>query len=716
MQKDVASGPLVELEGVLEKIVYTSEESHFTVARMRCEEDESVVTIVGAIMSTNEGQSVRVRGTWQAHPKYGRQLNVQSFEVVLPSDSDAIEKYLASGIIKGIGPCLAKRIVQRFGVEVFKLLDEKPEKLRKVHGIGPKKLQEIESSWKQQRESHAAMLFLSDYGLGGARAVKIYKQYGGNLFSVVKNHPYRLAIDIDGIGFLTADRIAQKAGIAADDPERIHAAILHVLSEATAQGHCFLPQQELVATVAALLQLNESKIEAAIPALPPALVHCLDEGERPIYSKPLFAAEQQVAAMLRKLLTQSAHRDIKNIEQRIAQIERDIKITFRPAQRQAITDALTQKICIITGGPGVGKTTIIKALVQILDQQGRRVALAAPTGRAAKRLAEASGYAASTIHRLLRYNPREHGFDYNRDHPLDIDHLIVDEISMLDIPLAAHLFAALPANASVTMVGDADQLPSVGPGNFLHDCLASGKIPLARLNYIFRQAAGSSIVEVAHQVNAGVVPQIQNQAHNDIFFIVCEHAEDGANTIVELVSSRLPRQYRLDALSEIQVLTPMYRGAVGADNLNEVLAAALNANGHNIGPRFRQGDKVMQIVNNYDKDVFNGDIGVITGHNRVDQNVTIQFDGRPVNYQETELDELVRAYAISIHKSQGSEYPAVVIPLFTEHYIMLERNLLYTAITRGKQIVVLVGSYKALGIAVRTIRARNRYTRLAQLI
>jgi exodeoxyribonuclease V alpha subunit len=716
MQKAEESNGQVELVGVLEKIVYTSEETHFTVARLRCEEDENCITIVGTIMSSNEGLSVRVRGTWQSHPKYGRQLNVENFELVLPSDKEAIEKYLASGVIKGIGECLAKRIVQRFGTEVFDVLDKKPENLRQVHGIGKKKLKQIETSWKVQRESHTAMVFLADYGLGGARAVKIYRQYGGNLFSVVKEHPYRLAIDIDGIGFITADRIAQKSGIANDDPERIQAAILHVLGEATAQGHCFLPQEELVETVAKLLLVDTGKIEDNLTRLSPELVHRLDQGNRPVYAKALFVAEQMVATLLQKLLAHSQYRQITNLEKRISQVEREMKLTFRQAQRQAIIDALMQKICIVTGGPGVGKTTIIKALVQILEQEKQRVALAAPTGRAAKRLSEASGRAASTIHRLLHYNPREHGFEYSHGKTLDIDHLIVDEISMLDIPLAAHLFSALATSTSVTLVGDADQLPSVGPGNFLQDCLLSQKIPVVRLNYIFRQAAGSSIVEVAHMVNGGIVPQIQNQAKNDIFFLLSESAEAGAATIVDLVANRLPRQYSLHPLSEIQVLTPMYRGSVGADNLNEVLAAALNANGHNIGNRFREGDKVMQIVNNYDKDIFNGDIGVITTHNRVDQTLTIVFDGRAIAYQEAELDELVRAYAISIHKSQGSEYPAVIIPLFTAHYIMLERNLLYTAITRGKQLVILVGSYKALGIAVRTIRARNRYTRLSQLL
>lgn len=705
------------ITGIIEKIIYTSEETHFTVARLCCDESGDNIAIVGTIMATNEGERIRAWGNWEKHAKYGKQFHIDYFEVLLPTDEEAIEKYLASGIVKGVGPALAKRIVKHFGKQTLQVLAENPERLLEVTGIGKKKYQELIVSWRAHRDTQEVMMFLVQYGISGVRATKIYDYYGGNVVSILQHHPYRLAIDIDGIGFLTADRIARQAGIAADDPERIEACLLHVLNEGAAHGHCFLPQEDLVKAVSTTLQLDVDKIE-------PVLRKCLDQGPlqqpesegKPVYLKFLYFCESQVARLLQDCLAAPMAHHFHQIEQNIANSEREMKIAFFPAQRQAVQEAIRQKICIITGGPGVGKTTIVKALVQILNQAKYKVALAAPTGRAAKRLSEATNAQATTIHRLLKYNPRTRKFDHNHDDPLPVDHLIIDETSMVDIVLAYHLLNALPLNTSITFVGDADQLPSVGPGNFLKDLLESQAIPVVKLSHIFRQAQGSSIVEVAHQVNAGIVPKIPTHS-SDIVLVPMEEPEKGANYIVELVAQRLPHKYGFHPLTEIQVLTPMYRGQVGADHLNATLGEALNPNGAPIANgRFYEGDKVMQIVNNYDKDVYNGDIGVITSYKRQDNKVTVNFDNHTVTYQENELDELVRAYAISIHKSQGSEYPAVIIPLFTEHYIMLERNLFYTAITRGKQLVIILGSYRALGIAVRTVRARNRFTRLRLIL
>ena len=714
--QETSEKELVSIEGVLESIVFSSQETHFTVARLRQDENKSCVTIVGTIMNNNEGERLKVTGSWQTHPKYGRQLNIHHFEVVLPTEKEAVEKYLSGGIIKGIGPSMAKRIVKVFGEKTFDILDNDPGRLLEVEGIGKKKSKMILDSWKAQRSVHESMLFLSNYGVRGARAARIYQRYGGNLVAILKHHPYRLAMDIDGIGFTIADRIALKTGIAEDDPERIQAAMIHAVNEASAQGHCYLPQEKLIETVSRMLRLEADTISPQFDVVPDPL-HKLDLEGNPIYLKKIFFQESQVGEMLHGILRGAARRSFPETKPLLEEVERKMGIRFRHEQQEAIEKALTEKICVITGGPGVGKTTLIKALVAILNGRKYTFALAAPTGRAAKRLTETSGFQATTIHRLLKFNPHSGKFEYCKNQPLSVDHLIIDETSMVDISLAYHLLSAMPRHASVTFIGDADQLPSVGPGNFLSDLIQSGRLPVFRLTHIFRQSHGSSIVQVAHEVNAGNVPQIVNHPSSDIFFMPVDSPMDGARLIVELSLSRLPKKYGFNPCTEIQVLTPMYKGEVGADNLNALLADALNEHGRSVGGnRFREGDKIMQIVNNYEKDVYNGDIGLITSCNRIEKTVNVNFDGRGILYQEHELDELVRAYAISIHKSQGSEYPAVIIPLFTEHYIMLERNLLYTAITRGKQLVVMVGSWRALQIAVKTYHSRNRYTRLAAML
>lgn len=713
---ETTASEVISIEGVIDKIIFSSEETHFTVASLRRLEDNRRFTIVGAILGANEGERVRVAGTLQKHPKYGVQLHVDHFEVLLPTDVDAIEKYLWSAI-KGIGPSLAAAMVKLFGSETLEVLDKNPDRLMEVSGIGRKKLQQILRSWQSQRENHQTMLFLAKYGIRGMRAAKIYRQYGGNTVAILREHPYRLATDIDGIGFLTADRIAREVGLPEDDPERIQAGIFHCLQEATGQGHCFLPQQELLQAVSQLLKIPADKGQEILDrAVAAKLYYRAEAANNAIYLNYLYAAEYHVASFIKQYLNLPVSHSVVRTEQTLTRVQEEMGITFLDSQNHAIRQALSQKICILTGGPGVGKTTIIKALVQILTRHSN-VALAAPTGRAAKRLSETTQFPASTIHRLLRYNPHQRSFEHDHKHPLKVDHIVIDETSMMDIPLAYYLLRAIPPSASITFVGDIDQLPSVGPGNFLKDLIESRLIPVVKLTHIFRQAQGSSIVEVAHKINGGVIPRIPARPPSDIIFLPMEDSEAGAATIVEMVTKTLPQEHRFHPFHEIQVLTPMYRGDVGADNLNRLLAQALNPDGKHIGrEQFRVGDKVMQTSNDYEKDIYNGDIGIIKGADTDEKTVTVEFYQRSVTFQESELDTLVRAYAITIHKSQGSEYPAVVIPIFTEHYIMLQRNLLYTAITRGKSCVVLLGNQRALAIAIRNFKARNRYTNLANML
>ncbi|HON45263.1 MAG TPA: ATP-dependent RecD-like DNA helicase, partial [Planctomycetota bacterium] len=702
------------LEGVLEHIIYSTPETNYMVARLRLDENEPPITITGFIMEANQGEDIRVLGKWVHHPKYGEQFKVEHFEVLLPSSKEQIIQYLSSGIIKGIGPALAKRIVKLFGHETFDVFERDISQLMNVSGIGRAKLGVISASWQEQRTMHDALLFLSSYGIRGKRAAKICDFYGGNIVAILHHHPYRLAIDIDGIGFITADKIAQRVGVKEDDPERIQAALIHIMTTAQSNSHCYLPEEVLVQTAINMLHLDESLILESIESLvqEKKLIR-LEEDDRAIYRPNLYFYEGKVALILHDFVHSRAVKSIANIDKKIKDVQKNIGFHFVEKQQQAIKKALSKKFSIITGGPGVGKTTIIRALVDILENERRVVALAAPTGRAAKRLSEATQFAASTIHRLLRFNPFTKKFEYNSETPLKIDHLIVDEASMIDIILAYQLFSAVPLSSSITLVGDADQLPSVGPGNVLGDLIASKKFPVVQLDHIFRQSKGSSIVEVAHDINHGMIPKITNQPDSDIYFFLEDNPKLCMKSIVDLVGYRLPKQYNFHPIRDIQVLSPMYRGAIGVDKLNEELAKALNPPTRGSYGKFRVGDKVMQIVNNYEKNVYNGDIGIIHHIDRSKRKTYIQFD-ELIEYEETDLSEIVYAYAISIHKSQGSEYPCVIIPLHTEHFIMLERNLLYTAITRGKELVILIGTWKAFIIAIQKIRARDRYTKLVE--
>ena len=714
--------PLESIAGSVEKILYTNEENHYTVAQLLPEGRGRVepVIIVGNLAALNLGETVRAQGRWVNHKQFGRQFAVEKFESVLPRTIVGIQKYLGSGLVKGIGAKFADRIVEKFGEQTLEIIDHFSGKLREVEGIGPERAKRIKEAWTTQKSIRDIMIFLQGHGVGSAHAAKIFRQYGDNAIVVVRENPYQLAKDITGIGFRTADGIAAKLGIAADSIHRLKAGLVHTLERAASEGHTCLPREELIRNACELLEgeppgeprLGQSlalqqQVETALNLLLVA-ADTVADGDF-IYLAGLHHSECGVATRLTDLRRAKLELPAIDFEKALAWVQQQTGIALADAQKQAVQTALTAKVCVITGGPGVGKTTIINSIVRILQAKKCAVLLAAPTGRAAKRMSEATGAPAQTIHRLLKYTPHEGGFTHNERRPLKCDLLVIDETSMLDIPLAYHLVKAIPAGASVVFVGDVDQLPSVGPGNFLHDLIESNVIPVVRLTEIFRQAKASFIITNAHRVNAGDLPVLEAPAESDFFFIHEEDPEKVVTTIKTLCRDRIPRKFGL----AVQVLTPMHKGVCGAENLNRELQTALNPTGPSLqryGRTYRVGDRVMQIRNNYDKDVFNGDLGQIKHLDLVDQEFVVEMDGRDVLYDFTDLDELIPAYAITVHKSQGNEYPAVIVPLLTQHYILLQRNLLYTAITRGKKLVILIGSKKALGIAVRNNKTATRYS------
>jgi len=706
------------LQGVVERITFHNSDTGYTVAKVQPEGQRGdPVPVVGAMLSVSAGECVVLDGDWVNHPQYGRQFSIESCKTVRPGTVEGIRKYLGSRLIKGVGPVTARRIVAFFGRETLDVIDSDPERLRDVPGLGPKRAEWVARAWAEQREIHNVMLFLQSHDVGTGYAIKIWKQYGQEAISCIRENPYRLSTDIWGIGFLTADRIAQKLGVDPNASERIVAGIRHVLDAAAEQdGHIYLPQDELVASSADALEVPADRVEACLQDL-----HGSEDvviAEERVYPPPLYYAEKGTATRVHQL--SSIQRiETGDIPAEIGRIEARLGVAFAPRQKAALERALTHSLSVLTGGPGTGKTTTIQGLIALLEARGKRIALAAPTGRAAKRMSEATGREAKTIHRLLEFSPGEMAFTRNFDNQLEIDALIVDETSMVDILLMNSLLRAVPISASVTLVGDVDQLPSVGPGSVLRDIIASGRAETVALNEIFRQARTSRIVTNAHAVNAGDLPDITNARDADFFFVEEDDPEAVADTVCGLCQQRLPRTYGLDPIDDIQVLAPMYRGQTGATNLNRRLQDALNPRGAEMergGVTYRVGDKVMQVRNNYDKDVFNGDLGRIAGIDEVDQHVSVNYGDRPTTYDFPELDEITPAYAISVHKSQGSEYRAVVLPLTTQHYMMLQRNLLYTAITRARELVVIVGTVKALGIAVRNNRVSERYTSLSARI
>jgi exodeoxyribonuclease V alpha subunit len=710
--------PLLDkLRGTVDRITFQNSDTGYTVARLQAEGDSGdPVTIVGETLSLNAGESVVMEGEWTTHSQYGRQFKISSYQTVEPTTADGMRRYLGSGLIKGIGPVMAKRIVDRFGDQTLHIIEKRPKRLVEVEGLGRKRAEQIQQAWLEQHEIHSVMLFLQTHEVGTGNAVKIWKRYGSDAVEKIEENPYRLASDVWGIGFLTADRIAAKMGVAPESPQRIRAGLIHVLNEAASSGgHVFLPREDLVAAGAEALGLGLDLIEQEIASLA-AEDLVLEEGGR-IYLPHLYYAEKGTATRLYRL-SQIARIEAGDVTAEIDQIEKRLEVRFAPLQKDALKKAVQTHLLVLTGGPGTGKTTTIRGLIALLEARKRRVALAAPTGRAAKRMSEATGRPAQTIHRLLEFSPQD-GMRFKRtfENPLEIDALIVDEVSMVDVILMNSLLQAVPLQASVVLVGDTDQLPSVGPGNVLKDAISSGVVNVVALSEIFRQAEESSIVVNAHRMRAGEFPEIRNQADSDFFFIEENDAVGVAETIAGLCHTRLPKRYGLDSIEDIQVLTPMYRGETGVDRLNQMLQERLNPNGPSLqrgGKTYRTGDKVMQLRNNYDKDVFNGDVGRISRVDVDEQQVTVLYPGRESVYGAADLDEIVPAYAITVHKSQGSEYRAVVLPVTTQHYVMLQRNLIYTALTRARELAVLVGSKRALGIAIGNNRVSERFTSLSE--
>ncbi len=713
----------IELKGEIEHITFSAEDTGFTVARLRYQDEDRrmrMATVVGHMVDPLPGQQVVLTGSWQQNPRYGMQFRATSCRAALPTTLTGIMAYLQSGLIKGVGKQYAERIVERFGEDTLEILDNEPERLLEVDGIGKKRLGQIKDSWQEHRDIRELMIFLQGHGVSAAYAVRIFKFYGPAAINVLRDNPYRMAMDIPGVGFITADSIARKLGIEPDNPLRIQAGAYFALRQGTDKGSVFLPLSVLVEKTCELLGSHQyDDAEDAVRRLAEEKRVVLEEltpdiGEA-VYLTPYHFAELRVAEKLLQLVAAPKTMRPIEAEKAIVWVQRQLKIELASRQAEAIRAAAGSKVLVVTGGPGTGKTTIIIAILRIFQAIKAKALLAAPTGRAAKRMAEATWHEAMTIHRLLEYSPQIGSFKRNEDNPLDCALLIVDEASMIDAVLMHHLLKAVPQGATLILVGDVNQLPSVGPGNVLGDIIASESVKVVVLDQIFRQARESAIVMNAHAINSGQMPSLRHDPDNpeDFFYFPCDDPDQTAELVVDLVCQRIPQRFGYDPLRDIQVLTPMHKGPAGAQNLNVLLQEALNPTGrkmHRAGRAFRLNDKVMQIRNNYDKDIYNGDIGSIVSLNLDDGSLDISIDGRIVNLEQSELEELVPAYAISIHKSQGSEYPVVVVPMLTQHYVLLQRNLLYTAVTRGKKLVVLVGSSRAIGIAVSNNTTQKRYT------
>jgi len=705
-----------KLKGTIHKIVFHSDKTGFTVTRVNVIGQKEPVTVVGKIASLNPGCSVEFTGEWVKHNKYGSQFQADSYLELKPSTIKGIRKYLGSGLIKGIGPVYAGKLVEKFGIETLDIIDNKPERILEVPGIGKKRAGMIMTAWKEQRNIRNIMIFLQGHGIGPSRAVKIFKTYGDSAVEKVKENPYRLAEDIWGIGFRTADNIARNIGFEMDSPQRAKAAILHILNKAADNGHCFLPVNDLKRKCVEELKVPEDIFSNVLEKL--VTEDRLWFEDNNIYLKRYYLSEIKSAQTLAQIMKTPTMRPAVNPQKALDWVQDKIKIRLSDSQSSALKLTLSNKVSIITGGPGVGKTTILLALVTILERAGWEISLSAPTGRAAKRMSQAIGREAKTIHRLLKYKPGENKFEYDGSSRLPTDCVIVDEMSMVDVTLFYDLLVAIPPEATVVFVGDVDQLPSVGAGNVLKDLIESGRIPVARLTKIFRQKEGSLIIKNAHRVNRGefpITPKSDKLDLLDFYFVRVNDPDKIQEIILKTVTQRIPERFHMDPMLDVQVISPMAKRILGAGILNEKLQEAQNPNPTQatvFGRDFRVGDKVMQIKNNYEKEIFNGDIGIITGIDSTGQNMNVNYDGKNVQYEFNELDEVVLAYACTVHKSQGSEFPAVVMPLYTGHYVLLRRNLLYTAITRAKKLVVLVGSAKALAIAVRNAHIEERNTTL----
>ena len=704
---------MTKLRCVVERITYQNAENGYSVMKVKVKGYDDLVTLVGNLLEVPAGSVLLCEGEWRVDKRYGQQFQCETWEEVMPATAYGIEKYLGSGLVKGIGPKFAKLIVGHFGTDTIEVIETDIERLYEVPGIGKKRVEKIRESWEKQKDIKYVMLFLQGFGVSTAYAAKIYRQYGKESIDKVKENPYRLADDIWGIGFKTADGIARKMGYEMNDERRLRSGLIYTLNQLADEGHCYAEEEQLIATAKQMLEADEECIRTA-------MTHAIETEDlmldgTAIYLPPFYYAECGTANRLNALVHTKEAGSIFTARFDLAKLQRETGIEYDDVQVEAIRQAIASKVMVLTGGPGTGKTTTTKAIIAALQSAGMRILLAAPTGRAAKRMSEATGMEAKTIHRLLEYNPQD-GYKRNDENPLEGDALIVDECSMIDIILMNNLTKALPTKMRLVLVGDIDQLPSVGAGNVLRDIIDSGVIPVVRLTRIFRQAQSSRVVMSAHAINRGCFPDISNGQHTDFFFMKQEEPEKVAETIVSLVRDRLPKAYR-QPTANIQVLTPMQRGVVGAANLNMVLQQALNHNTAALvrgGYTYKEGDRVMQLRNNYDKDVYNGDLGYVRSVDMEERTLTVDFDGQTVEYEASELDELTLAYATTIHKSQGSEYPIVVMPVLMTHYVMLQRNLIYTGITRAKKICVLVGQTKAIAYAIHNMKVLKRNTRLKE--
>ena len=717
------------LKGQLERIVYSNADSLYTVAKLKVKGRSELVTVVGQLGEVSAGEELEITGAWEVHPEYGDQFRASTCMVRLPANVHGIEKYLGSGLIKGVGPETAKRLVAHFGLKTLEVIEKTPEKLLDVDGIGEKRLGTIRKAWNDHRDIRDVMIFLQGHGVSTGYSAKIFKQYGHNAIQVVRQNPYQLTADIFGIGFIVADNIAEKIGVPKESLMRAEAGILHVLEKICDEGHVFGQYENVIERSQELLGIGRPILEKAFDNLLVSRKIVVDAVEGPhhdacekggcVYLKTFYAVEKGLASRLKALLSVPVNKSGLRLDDMRRLVQKRLAVVLSEEQEAALETTLTSKVSIVTGGPGTGKTTLVRAMLTVFEKAGKRLVLAAPTGRAAKRLSEVTGREAKTIHRLLAFHFKTGGFQKNEENPLDADVVVVDEASMVDVFLMYHLVKAVPATAVLILVGDINQLPPVGPGNVLRDMIQSRRVPAVYLTEIFRQARESMIIVNAHKINEGYFPTVpppNGSGLQDFYLIEQNDPQKILLTIRELCKARIPRRFKLDPLSDIQVLTPMHKGLVGTANLNCVLQEALNPCKdavERMGRTFRLGDKVMQIRNNYGKEVFNGDIGFI---NRIDSEtgkLTVNFDGSAVPYDFSELDELVLAYAVSVHKSQGSEYEAVVLPVMTQHFVLLQRNLIYTGITRAKRLVVLIGTKKALAIAIKNDRPHHRKTRLA---
>jgi exodeoxyribonuclease V alpha subunit len=714
------------LEGTLERVTFQNDENGYTVARLIPKGKTNEVTVVGTLTGVNVGELLHLEGVWTSHPQYGKQFEVRSFSVHYPATIEGLRKYLGSGLVRGVGPVTASRIVDHFGLNILDIIETAPHRLREVPGIGDHRVKTITNAWEEQKQIKEIMIFLQGQGVSTSLAVRIYKQYGQESIQTVKTNPYQLARDVFGIGFRTADKIARQMGISLSAPSRLQAGLLYTLSQLSDDGHCYATQEQLLNQAIQLLEVSQAACEEQLQILIQQDMLIAEDGEdgKAIYLPPFFLSERGVASRLRRI--QLAVRDrlaeFKTVDWARAfdWLSKQSPVILTEQQKEAVRMALTCKVSILTGGPGTGKSTITGSIIRLVQARSRSVLLSAPTGRAAKRLSEATGLESKTIHRLLEFKPNGSSlFLRDQKNPLDADLIIVDETSMVDILLMNHLLAAVDQGSHLLLVGDVEQLPSVGPGNVLRDMIQSTVIPVTRLEQIFRQAEDSFIIVNAHRINQGEMPVFPNTAR-DFFLFSEKDPQKAAEWVLELVSKRIPEKFGFKSVNEIQVLSPMHRGAVGVAELNEHLQAVLNPpiegklefrHGHRI---FRVGDRVMQIRNDYDRQVFNGDMGLITAINLEEAVIDIDFDGRQVQAEFSQLDEMVHSYAVSIHKSQGSEFPVVVIPMLTQHYLMLQRNLLYTGVTRARKLVVIVGSKQAIAMAVRNNRIAARNTRLSR--